>query len=65
MLSSKMKKILQSALTLLKIAHIKLRKLHYGLFQTQLTFIGRGIVLSTLQLRLLLEASYEVPIEVA
>lgn len=41
MLSSKMKKILQSALTLLKIAHIKLRKLHYGLFQTQLQIIIR------------------------
>lgn len=34
-------KIVIRAFTLLKIAHIQLRKLHYGLFQTQLQMIIR------------------------
>lgn len=34
-------KILIRAFAPLKIAHIKLRKLHYGLFQTQLQIIIR------------------------
>lgn len=41
MLRDKMKKIAIRAFASLKIAHIKLRKLHYGLFQTQLQMIIR------------------------